>query len=63
MPRGKRTVYAMYCPETGARLGTVRYHKQDKKGIGFKEHAAKLIKYCPGLKKRVQVRIKEERHS
>lgn len=63
MPRGKRTVYAMFCPETGARLGTVRFHKQDKKGIGFKEHAAKLLKYSPLLKKRVQVKLKEERHS
>ncbi|MCK5016976.1 MAG: hypothetical protein KAS32_07885 [Candidatus Peribacteraceae bacterium] len=63
MSRGKRTVYGMFCPETGDRLGTVKYHKQDKKGIGFKEHVKKLIKYSPRLRKRVSVKVKEERHS
>jgi hypothetical protein len=63
MPRGKRTVFAMFCPETGDRLGTVRFHKQDKKGIGFKEHVSKLKKYSPRLRKKVSVKVKEERHS
>lgn len=63
MPRGKRTVYALFCPETNMRLGTVRLHKQDKKGIGFKEHIAKMKKYSPAIKKRVSVKAKEERHS
>lgn len=63
MPRGKRTVYAMFCSETGIRLGTIRLHKQDKLGKSYKEHGAKLKKYCARLKKRVPVKLKEERHS
>lgn len=53
----------MFCSETGVRLGTKRYHKQDKKGISFKDHAKKLKKYCPVLRKRVEVKLKEEKHS
>lgn len=63
MPRGKRTVFAMFCSETNLRLGTIRLHKQDKQGKSWKEHAEKLIKYCPSLKKRVKVKLKEEKHS
>ncbi|MBT3292722.1 hypothetical protein HN512_04380 [Candidatus Peregrinibacteria bacterium] len=63
MPRGKRTVFGMFCTETGARLGTIRLHKQDKKGVSFKEHAKKLKKYSPRVRKIVKVKIKEERHS
>lgn len=68
MPRGKRTVFAVYCnepgcPNVGERLGTVRYHKQDKLGKSWKDHAAKLAKYCPSIRKRVPVKLKEEKHS
>lgn len=63
MPRGKRTVYAVFCSETGDRLGTVRFHKQDKQGKGWKEHAEKLVKYSPRLRKRVKTKLKEEKHS
>jgi len=68
MPRGKRTVFAVYCadascPQAGERLGTVRYHKQDKMGKSWKEHAAKLKKYCPTAQHRVDVKLKEEKHS
>jgi hypothetical protein len=63
MPRGKRTVFGMFCSETGIRLGTIRLHKQDKLGKSYKDHGAKLKKYSPKLKKRVAVKLKEERHS
>lgn len=68
MPRGKRTVFAVYCadpecPHTGNRVGTVRFHKQDKNGVGWKEHAAKLTKYCPAARRKVAVKLKEEKHS
>lgn len=63
MPRGKRTVFAVFCTETGDRLGTVRLHKQDKKGVGWKEHAEGMQKYSPRIRKRVPVKLKEERHS
>ncbi len=63
MPRGKRTVFGVFCAETGNRVGSVRLHKQDKKGIAWKEHAKKLRKYCPECRKRVEVKLKEERHS
>lgn len=63
MPRGKRTVFAVFCSETGNRLGSARFHKQDKKGRAWKEHAQKLVKYCPACRKRMKVTLKEERHS
>ncbi len=63
MPRGKRTVFTVSCSETGLRLGTVRLHKQDKQGRSWKEHAAKFKKYCPKLRRRVTVKLKEEKHS
>jgi len=63
MPRGKRTVFAMFCTVTKNRLGTLRFHKQDKQGKDWKEHAKGLKKYCPQCKKRVDVKLKEERHS
>lgn len=63
MPRGKRTVYAMFCTETGDRLGTIRLHKQDKLGKAWKEHADGMAKYSPRVRKRVKVKLKEERHS
>lgn len=61
MPRGKRTVFAMFCSETNQRLGTIRLHKQNSKGVSWKD--MKLKKYCPTLRKRVDVKLKEERHS
>ncbi len=63
MPRGKRTVFAMYCAETNMRLGTIRLHKQDKLGKSWKEHVAGMKKYCPTLRRRVEVKFKEEKHS
>lgn len=63
MPRGKRTVFAMFCSETGLRLGSIRFHRQDKQGKGWKEHAEGFMKYCPALRKRVAVKFKEEKHS
>ncbi|MFH0769964.1 MAG: hypothetical protein V1926_01150 [Candidatus Peregrinibacteria bacterium] len=63
MPRGKRTVFAVYCSESKNRVGSLRFHKQDKKGKAWKEHAQGLSKYCPRCKKRVKVTLKEERHA
>lgn len=63
MPRGKRTVFTLTCPETGDRIGTVRFHKQDKNGKSWKEHAAKLQKYSPRIRKVVTPKLKEEKHS
>ncbi len=68
MPRGKRTVFGIYCSDAeckhvGSRIGTVRFHKQDKEGVSWKEHAAKLSKYCPSIRRRVTVKLKEEKHS
>lgn len=61
MPRGKRTVYGLYCPETGDRLGSIRFHKQNSKGVAWRDN--KLTKYSPRLRKRVQAKLKEEKHS
>jgi len=63
MPRGKRTVFGLFCTVTGNRLGTMRFHKQDKMGRSWKEHVEGLKKYCPRCKKRVDVKVKEEKHS
>lgn len=57
MPRGKKTVYAGYCSETGARICTVRILKSKKSD--FRD----LFKYSPRLRKRVKVKLKEEKHS
>ncbi len=61
MPRGKRTVFGMFCSVSGNRVGSVRLHKQNSKGVGWKEFAAE--KYCPVCRKRVKMKLKEERHS
>ncbi|MEK7218032.1 MAG: hypothetical protein AAB728_01060 [Patescibacteria group bacterium] len=61
MPRGKRTVFGMYCKESGNRVGSVRLHKQNQKGVGWKEFKAE--KFCSVCRKRVAVKLKEERHS
>jgi hypothetical protein len=60
MPRGKRTVFAMYCTTCNMRVGTVRLHKQ-KDGVSWKDH--KFEKYCPTDRKRVATKQKEEKHS
>ena len=61
MPRGKRTVFGMFCSDSGNRVGTVRLHKQNQKGIGWKDF--KVTKYCGVCKKRMPMKLKEERHS
>ncbi len=61
MPRGKRTVFAVYCKESNNRIGTVRLHKQNSKGVGWKEF--KREKYCSICKKKVETKLKEEKHS
>lgn len=61
MPRGKRTVFAMFCTVSANRVGTVRLHKQNSKGVGWKEF--KREKFCPVCRKRVAVKLKEEKHS
>ncbi len=61
MPRGKRTVFGMFCPESGNRVGTVRLHKQNSKGVGWKDF--KVQKFCSKCRKRMPMKLKEERHS
>ncbi len=61
MPRGKRTVFGMFCSDSGNRIGSVRLHRQNSKGIGWKDF--KVEKYCRVCKKRVAAKLKEERHS
>lgn len=61
MPRGKRTVFGMFCSDTGNRVGTIRLMKQNSKGVSWKDY--KVAKYCPECMKRVPVKLKEERHS
>lgn len=51
----------MYCTESGNRVGTVRLHRQNSKGIGWKDF--KVAKFCPECRKRVPVKLKEEKHS
>ncbi len=61
MPRGKRTVYGLYCKTDNMRIASVRFHRQNSKGVGAKDN--KLMKYCPGCKARVEMSMKEEKHS
>lgn len=63
MTRGKRTVFAMFCKKSGNRVGTLRFHKQDKMGKGWKDHVEGMKKYCKVCKCRAVVKFKEERHS
>ena len=60
MPRGKRTVFAMFCSTCNFRVGTVRLHKQ-REGKTWKDF--KVEKYCPVERKRTPTKQKEERHS
>lgn len=57
MPRGKRTVYAGFCSECGARICTIRIMKAKK--ADFRE----LMKYCDVCGKKTKVKLKEEKHS
>ncbi len=57
MPRGKKTVYGMYCKETGEMLGVIRISKSKK--ADFRP----LEKYSPTLRKRVEVKVREMKHS
>ena len=61
MPRGKRTVFIVSCPDCKRRVGTARLLKQSPKGTTWKDF--KPQKYCSGCRKRVNVKLKEERHS
>lgn len=63
MPRGKRTVFGLYCAECNSRIGSVRYHRQNSKGIGWKDQIKKLRKFCKFCRKIVDVKGKEEKHS
>ncbi len=63
MPRGKRTVFAGFCAECGARIATMRFHKQDKQGVSWKEHVEGMQKFCADDRKLVAVKFKEEKHS
>jgi hypothetical protein len=61
MPRGKRQVYGLYCKEDNSRIGSVRFHRQNSKGVAWKDN--KLEKYCPACRKKVEGKLKEEKHS
>lgn len=63
MARGKRTVFAVFCPESGNRVGTLKFHKQDRAGKAWKDHMGKITKYCSVCRKQVKVKAKEERHA
>jgi uncharacterized protein YlaI len=61
MPRGKRINYFASCPECKGRLTTVKLLKQNAKGVGWKDFSAK--KFCGTCRKRVDIKLKEEKHS
>lgn len=63
MPRGKRTVFAVFCSDCNGRVSTMRFHKQDKMGVGWKEHVAGMEKYCPDCRGHKALKFKEEKHS
>lgn len=63
MPRGKRTVFALFCSDCGSRVGSMRFHKQDKKGKAWKEHIDGIEKFCGECRKKTKPKFKEERHS
>lgn len=60
MPRGKRTVFAMFCSNCNMRVGTVRLHKQ-REGKTWKDF--KTTKYCSTCRVKKPTKQKEERHS
>jgi hypothetical protein len=53
----------LYCAECAQRIGSVRYHRQNSKGIGWKDQIKKLRKFCSNCRKIVDVKGKEEKHS
>lgn len=57
MPRGKKTVYAGFCGECGARSCTVRILKAKK--ADFRP----LEKFCKVEGRKTKVKLKEEKHS
>lgn len=61
MPRGKRTVFGMFCKVDNSRVGSARLHRQNSKGIGWKDF--KVEKYCPNCRRKTETRLKEEKHS
>ncbi|OGJ56055.1 hypothetical protein A2706_01875 [Candidatus Peribacteria bacterium RIFCSPHIGHO2_01_FULL_51_35] len=61
MPRGKRTVFMMTCKVSGNRIGTIRLHRQNSRGVSWKDF--KREKYCSVCRKKVEVKLKEEKHS
>lgn len=63
MPRGKRTVFGGFCAECGTRVTTMRFHKQDKMGVSWKEHVEGMQKFCAVERKLVALKFKEEKHS
>jgi hypothetical protein len=62
MPRGKRTVFASFCSACESRVGTLRLHKQNSKGVAWRDFD-KTEKYCAVCGQRKTVKLKEERHS
>ena len=59
-------MFAVFCAESGDRVGTLKFHKQDKKGIAWKDRAKKISekgKFCQTCMKIGPVKLKEERHS
>jgi hypothetical protein len=61
MPRGKRTVYGLYCTKDNFRVGSVRFHRQNSKGVAWKDN--KLTKFCPECREHMDMKLKEEKHS
>ena len=62
MPRGKRTVFFGSCSDCGARLMTVRLHKQ-KAQKTWKDFKL-TTKYCGVCRKRTKAaKLEEEKHS
>jgi hypothetical protein len=61
MPRGKRNVFTVSCSECNLRVGTVRLHKQNSKGVAWRDY--KPSKFCQTCRKRQPAKLKEERHS
>lgn len=63
MPRGKRTVFAGYCKDCNGRVATMRFHKQDKKGVSWKDHVSGMEKFCADCRAHKELKFKEEKHS
>jgi hypothetical protein len=61
MPRGKSTVMAIFCAETNMRLGTLRLNPKSKSGTTKDDLQKKITKYNPKLRKRVAIKLKDEK--